>query len=94
MLNEIIQRLQSLDSESTNGGISNHYFEVSNNDVETVISANREGLIWFALEALKLAENSVEGAHLHIDEYGIADKVDKGLVLSFKNANWSGANDI
>ena len=89
MLNEIIKKLETLDKLSTTDGISNHFLDISNNELETVVSANREGFIWLALEALKLAQNAQNGTHIHIDEDGIADKSDKSLVLSYKNEEWS-----
>lgn len=87
-MKEIIKQLKKLDQASINEGISTHFIEVLSNSDETVISANKEGLTWLALQCLKLAENGSEAAHVHIDESSIADKAEVAVVLARKSAEW------
>ena len=87
-MKELLNQLEKLDEASIKEGVSSHFIEVVNNCNETVISANKEVFTWLALQCLKLAENVDEGAHIHIDESGIADKAEVAVVLARKNAEW------
>ena len=87
-LEDIVKQLIELDNKSIEGGVAHQYLTISQNKYEVTISANKEGLIWLALEALQLANASQQGSHVHIDESGIADKADVPLVLSYKAAEW------
>lgn len=80
-MEEIINTLRQLDEKSVQDGVSSHYIEIRQNEYETVLGGNKEGLVWLALQALKLA-SSIEGAHLHLDEAGMADSAETNLVIT------------
>jgi hypothetical protein len=67
---------------------NNTYIEITAGK-ETVIRANREGLLLLAEELIKLCECSFEGAHYHLDEYGMAHKCDKPVVITLTKPPWS-----
>ena len=84
-MNEIIKKLEELDSFSIKNGVSKHYLEITKKEDETILFANKEGLVWLACEILKLAEKESEGSHIHIDENGLADRAETNLVISYKS---------
>lgn len=85
-MEEILRKLEEIDSLSIQDGISKHHIEIRKNESETIVSANKPGLVWLALELLKLAEQNTVGSHLHIDEITMADKAETNLVISLNAA--------
>ena len=63
------------------------FIEVANGE-ETVLSANKEGLLLLVEEIISLCENGQPGAHYHLDEAGMASKCDKPLVIQLVEAPW------
>ena len=87
-MEKLIRELEEINSLSTIDGVSKHYLEITKNNFETVLSANKQGLVWLALEALKLAQKHQDGAHVHIDESGLADKAETNIVITYKSVEW------
>lgn len=87
-MEELIQKLEEINSLSTNNELSSHYIGITKNNTETVLKVNKQGLVWLALEVLKLAEKQQEGRHLHIDECGLADKAETNIIITYKSAEW------
>ncbi len=57
--------------------------QVTVNDNETLISANREGLLSLAKQLRDLAEE-LPGSHIHYDEYNSLEKGSSELVIEKK----------
>ncbi len=85
-LRELIGELEMLEVSPKSGEASTLFLEVLDNPHETVLAANREGMIHLALQILRLAEKANEGAHFHIDESSIADRAETGVVLTYREA--------
>lgn len=81
-MRSIIEELQAIDSLALQGAVSSHYIEITSVKGETVISANREGLIHLALQLLSIAECDSPGAHYHLDEASMADSAEVSVVFS------------
>jgi len=87
-MEELIKELEKIDSLSIKDGVSKHYIEITKNKSEVILSANKQGLVWLALEALKLAQKQQDGSHVHIDECSLADKAETDIVITYKSAEW------
>ena len=87
-LEDIVAALELLEDSAVSEGVSHHFIEISSSNDEITLSANQPGLIWLALQSAKLALDSSNAKHVHIDTAGIADTADGPLVISFKKAEW------
>jgi hypothetical protein len=82
-LQNILSQLRVIDDRATSGTISTLFVEITTGDGETVISANREGLIHLALQLVSLADSKT-GSHFHLDEVSIADFAQTNVVFAHK----------
>ncbi len=85
-IEDIIKKLEQIDSNFIKNGISYHYldFEIDDNGT-AVIGGNSEGLIHFATDILRLAMNGKSGSHNHYDQTSLFDKCDRELIFILKN---------
>ena len=72
------------------GLAKNAYIEVSENELETVLSANQEGLLLLAGQLVRLCddERKFDGRHYHLDESGMAYACEKPMTFCLTNAPW------
>ena len=84
----LIQTLRKIDSSFEKNGISTHALALKNNDSEIVVTGNFEGLINLGLKILEVASSCSDGEHVHFDEHSLFDECDKGLIISYKSAEW------
>jgi hypothetical protein len=77
--------IDSLDST----GVSNIYAAttVAGSD-SFILSANREGLIYFASILLSLASEASDQQHYHYDANTVLSKCDMPLILKYEAAPW------
>jgi hypothetical protein len=87
-ISEVAAQLRELDDESVEPGQARHYIEVLSANGEVTIGANREGLIWLALQFAELACRNEPGAHVHLDQASMADRADLAIVLRRSKAPW------
>jgi len=87
-MEELIKELEKIDSLSIKNGVSKHHIEITKNKSEVILSANKQGLVWLALEALKLAQKQQDDFHVHIDGCSLADKAEIDIVITYKSAEW------
>ena len=92
-LEEIIDALGRICNESVPAGKTNVYAEfrlIRDGDEvrEAVLGANRDGLIFLAIQCLKLAETGLPGSQYHFDEAGGAALADIPLVVARRRADW------
>jgi hypothetical protein len=88
-LHELIGELELLAVPPKSGETSTLFVEVFKNSHETVLAANKEGLVHLALQILRLADKATDGAHFHIDESSIADRAEVSVVLTYREAPWA-----
>ena len=55
---------------------------------DLVLSANEEGFLYLIDKMLNLCEKQTEYEHYHLDEAGMADKCEKGIVIKYKKPTW------
>lgn len=92
-IDDMVQALLKIVDESSPKGQTNvfaefHLVQDDESTREAVLGANRDGLIYLAIQCLKLAETGVPGSHYHFDEAGVADKADPQLVIVRRKAEW------
>ena len=88
-ISEIAAQLRELDNQSVKSGQGRHYIEILSGNGQVTIGANREGLIWLALQFAELTCRNEAGAHVHLDEASMADRADLALVLRRCEAPWA-----
>lgn len=64
------------------------YIQIENNERETVLSLNRDGLLLLIEQMSLIYDKSHRDAHYHLDAEGIVDKCDKPIVVSLVDAPW------
>ena len=87
-ISEIAAQLRELDNDSVKSGQARQYIELLSANGEVTIGANREGLIWLALQFAELACGNEPGAHVHLDEASMADRADLAIVLRRIKPPW------
>ena len=80
MENKIKQLRLYLDNLFGESILDKSYIEVLDKE-ELILAANIEGYIYLFNQVLNLYESGLIGGHYHIDEYSIADKCDKPLII-------------
>ena len=87
-MDEKIMRLRALfDMLFTKEIYRRSYIEVFDQE-ELVLSANEEGFIYIIDKMIELCEKKSDYAHCHLDEAGMADKCNKGIVISYIKPPW------
>ena len=78
-----IQKLQSYFEELFGETyLFNCLIEVENDDYSTVLSANKEGMLYLIRRLLELCEQDEPSNHYHLDNAGMASKCDKPMIIS------------
>jgi hypothetical protein len=85
----ISKSIADLENELQTGEISNLY-AATHEDVDgaVIISANTEGLIYFAKILLSLAVEAKENQHFHYDKTSVLSECERPIVIKFKKAPW------
>ena len=81
--NDNILKFKNCFNELFGDSYSNNYLiEIEDTEYETVLSANREGMLLLIKALLMLCEANKEWSHYHLDEAGAAYKCNKPMVIS------------
>jgi len=89
MISEIKKIRKCFDDLFGNEYLGNCFIEILNNEYETVLSANKEGMLLLVNELLELCIHDKIGNHYHLDEGGMARKCDRPVVIELIKENWS-----
>jgi hypothetical protein len=82
-------RLADLEKRLQVGEISNLFAAThEDKDGTVIISANAEGLIYFATILVSLAAESKEGQHFHFDKTSVLSECGKPIIIKFQKAPW------
>ena len=82
-IKDVIKDFSKLVDTDSNKFTTNMYVEVLRNEKEVVLGGNRNGLIYLALQCLKLADERKKGSHLHLDEDTITNVCDCPLIIRY-----------
>lgn len=90
----LAEQLHQLSEELDSDEVSNLFSATRvNGDDSITLSANEEGLVYFASILLSLAEESSPNQHYHFDETSVLSECQKPLVIKFEPAPWSWGQD-
>jgi len=84
LLQEVRERLDHLTQDTSGKSPSSLLASFKRTDAKTLmLSANREGMIYFASILISLADKGVENSHFHFDEHTVLDQADQDLVIRY-----------
>ena len=82
-MNSKIQELRKLVEEFVNEEVFREsYISIIDNEYETVLHANKEGILILIKQMIELCHDNVINKHCHIDENSIADNCERPIVIT------------
>jgi hypothetical protein len=91
-LQSLSKSIATFESGLQAGEVSNLY-AATHEDTEgaVVISANAEGLTYFASILLSLAADAKENQHYHFDKTTVLSECKRPIIIKFQSAPWKSA---
>src|SRR4030095_7471385 len=81
-LEPVLKTLEEIEAETCSKGVA-AFIQITQNDRELVVDADRAGLIHLAARLLSLAQQQSPGSHFHFDRVSITGSCDVPIIFCY-----------